>query len=250
MHTQETTIYSVILMVVLVVAIIIGYYVYTILLTQKQENERKRNYMFSEMVVLERERERIAHELHDSAGPNLSLLKLNLDELNNLDEKNSQKVKDIKIQIDEIIMGLRETSHALTPTVLVKSGLIVALEKLAENLSDDSLQIIFVGEVDNAVGYDIAIHIYRILEQFIFNTIKHAEATQIKIIFEEKDGNYLINARDNGKGFDLKMLDKNVSSLGLKGFDYRTELLGGKFDLYSEEGKGVEIKIAIPTLKM
>lgn len=246
MYTEEATIFTVILIAVCIIAIIIGYYVYSIIQAHKLETTRKKNYMFNEIRVLEKERERIALNIHDSAGPELSLLKLNLDNIEILSEEDKLKVQKMKSHIDEIVKDLRNTSHNLMPTVLLNYGLIAAIQELAENMTRPSLKIEFSTDVQSEVSPEIAIHIYRILEEFIFNTIKHANATQIKILFKEDQKHYLIHARDNGKGFNLKHANKVQTRLGLKGFEYRAELLGGEFDMYSEEGKGIEIKLKIP----
>jgi signal transduction histidine kinase len=246
MYTEETTIFSVILTALVIVIIIIGYFVYTIIKANRNETARKKMYMFNEIKVLEKERERIALNIHDSAGPELSLLKLNLDNLELFHEKERIKVQKMKNQIDEILVNLRTTSHNLMPTVLLNYGLIAAIKELTENMSKPSLRIEFTADAKSAISHDIAIHIYRILEEFIYNTIKHANATRIKITFKEENQYYLFNARDNGKGFNMSHSRRVQTSLGLKGFEYRTELLGGEFDIYSEEGKGIEIKIKIP----
>lgn len=246
MYTQEATIFSVILIAVGIVVVIIGYYVYSIALVHKQETARKKKYMFNEIKVLEKERERIAHNIHDSAGPELSLLKLNLDNMELLSEVDKLNVQKMKNHIDEIVTDLRNTSHNLMPTVLLNYGLIAAISELSENMSKPNLRIEFNADIEEEISQDIAIHIYRILEEFIYNTIKHAEATRVKISFTKKGKYYFINARDNGKGFNMRQINKINTSLGVKGFEYRTELLGGEFDLFSEAGSGVEIKLKIP----
>lgn len=233
-------------MAVFILAIVIGYYIYSIIHAHKLETSRKKNYMFNEIRVLEKERERIALNIHDSAGPELSLLKLNLDSIELFNEDDILKVQKMKAHIDEIITDLRNASHNLMPTVLINYGLIAAIQELSENMSRPSLKIEFNGKVNSEISQDISIHIYRILEEFIFNTIKHANATCIKILVREEEKFYFINARDNGKGFNMYQTEKIQTSLGLKGFEYRTELLGGEFDMYSEEGKGIEIKLKIP----
>lgn len=246
MYTKEATIYTIILIGLGIVFVIIGYYVFSIIVANKNETERKRNYMFNEIKVLEKERERIAQNIHDSAGPELSLLKLNLDGLESVNELDKLKILQMKKHIDDIVSDLRQTSHNLMPIVLFNYGLIAAVKELSEKMSKSNLWIEFNGEVKTEIPQDTAIHIYRILEEFIYNTIKHANATHIKIVLMEQNSYYFILARDNGKGFNMKQANKVKTSLGLKGFEYRTELLGGEFNIYSEEGNGIEIKIKIP----
>ena len=246
MRTSEAEIYVVLLIAFVVLGIIIAYYIYSIVNAHRGEAERKKQYMLYEMNILERERERIAHNLHDSAGPVLSFLKLELDSFETTHEPDQKKILKIKQQIDNIIADLRQTSHNLMPTALMNYGLVAALSELCKNMSKPTLKIEFIPDWTHPIVQNMAIHLYRIIEEIIYNTIKHAEASKLRIVIMERRGKLTIVTRDNGKGFDLGKVENSKLGLGLKGFEYRTELLGGVYSIHAEVGKGVEIIITIP----
>ncbi len=246
MHSEETTIFTVVLIAVGAVGIIMAYYVYSIVRTHRAEMERKRLFMFNEMKVLEGERERIAQDIHDTAGPELSLLKFDLDYIQAVTPADIETIRKLKVNIDSIIDNFRRISHNLMPRVLTQYGLLSAIADICEKMSGKDMKIEFKGEFNQPIPQDIAIHLYRIIEEIIFNTIKHAKATRLKIQVSGESSNIQIITRDNGIGFATPENLKSKSGLGLKGFEYRIELLGGKFSIYSEEGKGVEIKMAVP----
>lgn len=246
MRTEETNLFTIIIITALLIGVLIIYFVRSILKAQKNELRNKKLYMLNEMNVLEKERERIAQNLHDSAGPELSVLKFELDGITISNEQDRQKIAEMKQKIDEVITDLRQTSHNLMPTALMNYGLEAALAELSENMSRPTLRIEFSSDWKQSVKQEDAIHLYRILEEIIYNTIKHAEATLLKIVLSETDSSFKITTRDNGKGFDRSRLNESKQGLGLKGYEYRTDLLGGSYSLYSEEGNGVEVMIKMP----
>lgn len=246
MRTEETNLFTIIIITALLIGVLIIYFVRSILKAQKNELRNKKLYMLNEMNVLEKERERIAQNLHDSAGPELSVLKFELDGMPVSNEEDRQKIEAMKQKVDAVITDLRHTSHNLMPTALMNYGLEAALAELSENMSKPSLRIDFSSNWKHQVKQEDSIHLYRIVEEIIYNTIKHAEASLLKIVLSETDTSLVITTRDNGKGFNRAQVNDNKQGLGLKGFEYRTDLLGGSYSLYTEEGHGVELILKIP----
>lgn len=246
MYTQETKIYTVILIMIITIVIIIIYYVYSIIKTHKLEIHNRKMYLLREINIIEAERERIAHNLHDSAGPELSLIKMKLDSISSVDLKEGVILEDTKSDIDLILTNLRQFSHNLMPVALKAQGLVSALYELCEKQSKSPLRIEFVAREEYKMPDETAIHLYRIVEEVIHNAIKHAQATLLKIQVDLIDNRLQIIAKDNGIGFDYNKSKPQTNGLGLKGYEYRTELLGGTYSIYSEKGKGVEVVITIP----
>lgn len=246
MYTKETKIFIVLLLATLLLAVIIGYYVYTIVKAYHNELIRRKKFLFDEINVLEKERERIAQNLHDSAGPELSLLKLNLDEI---EGANSSALGQAKNHIDKILSDLRHISHNLMPSTLIREGLVAAVDDLARRMSNRGLAITCEGELLSAIPKELSIHLYRMMEEFIYNTIKHAKASRMKIQFKQNSESIEVLARDNGVGFDRNQRSKTSEGIGLRGFEYRTEMIGGTCTFYSEPGQGTQIHIIMPIRK-
>ena len=87
--------------------------------------------------------------------------------------------------------------------------------------------------------------VFRILQEALTNVARHANATQVDIKFEEKDGSLLLEVKDNGRGIDEKELSK-ARSFGILGIQERAFLLGGEVDIHGEPQKGTKISLRIP----
>lgn len=246
MYTKEVKIYIVILIMIIAIAIIIAYYLYSIVKTHKLEMHNRKMYLLREINVLEAERERIAHNLHDSFGPELSLIKMNLDSISSVDMMDKVIIEEAKNEIDSILYNLRQFSHNLMPVALKSLGLVSALAELCGKLSRSSLEIEFIAEQEYQMPDETAVHLYRIVEELIHNTIKHAHASYLKIEVSLIDKQLQIVAKDNGVGFDINNSKPLSNGLGLKGYEYRTDLLGGTYTINTKNGHGVEVIITVP----
>ncbi len=231
---------------IITIGIIIIYYVYSIIKTHKLEVYNRKMYLLREINVLETEREKIAHNLHDSAGPELSLIKMKLDSIRSVDLKEVAILEEAKTEIDSILKNLRQFSHNLMPVALKNFGSVSALAELCDKQSRPLLKIEFIAEQEYEMPEETAIHLYRITEEVIHNTIKHAQASKLKIQVNSIDNRLQIIAKDNGIGFDYNQSKPQNNGLGLKGYEYRTDLLGGTYSIYSEKGRGVEVVISVP----
>ncbi len=204
----------------------------------------------------ENERKRIAQDLHDEIGANLSTLRI----YNNLlSQKITQDGKDVlsksKQLIDTTVDNLRGISKALTPAVLDKFGLERALAYILDNISDaQAIQCNAQVEGNfSSVPPDLALTLYRITQELTNNTCKYAQATEIdlQLFFDEKGLCYTYS--DNGVGFDLKdaqhkMINgKTSSGLGLKNIESRVTSFEGKFQLKTAPSTGVKLKIHFPS---
>lgn len=246
MHSEETSIYYIIWIIVGVLGSLIASYIYSIIKANRVDIERRKQFMINELKIIEKERERIAQDIHDSAGPNLSVLKMNLEMLAVKEPKILSDINAVLTHLDSIISELRKFSHDLMPLTLRRKGIISAIKELASRHSRTSISIQVETSNDFEVDLDLGIQIYRIVEEFIFNSLKYAQASKILIRFTYTQNALEVILKDDGKGFDYKKIKNELNSLGLKGFEYRTEVLGGLFSYYSEPNKGVELHILFP----
>ncbi|WP_108807804.1 sensor histidine kinase [Aquimarina spinulae] len=200
----------------------------------------------------EKERQRLANELHDNLGSTLATVKLHFQHIQH--NKDNPKVEHIaelytktNALLDEAYQKVRTIAHEKNSGVMANQGLLPAVKKLAKKVSNgDGLHIEVQDygleeRLDNA----LEISIFRMIQELITNTIKHANASEIHISLTNHDSLLNIIIEDNGKGFDAKILPKK-EGMGLRNIEKRVEHLQGTFEIDSTIGKGTNIIINIP----
>jgi signal transduction histidine kinase len=159
---------------------------------------------------------------------------------------NASKLDYLKKQINASIDELRKISYDLAPTGIMEFTIENALSNLCNQISDHSdLQIEFsaFGEF-SVLDMRTKIYVYRIVQEALLNTLKHAEATQIQIQLTETHDRFVLMIEDNGKGFDYNMNEIGLGK-GLFNMRERSILLNGNFDIESLPGKGTTIRVKI-----
>jgi signal transduction histidine kinase len=196
---------------------------------------------------LEKERVRVAADLHDQLGPVLSAAKFKLSSIENLLPDEERKLKDSILYIDNILEQIREISNNLTPNTLKREGLVAAIKEFADQLTANSQLKVFI-EQNYLFEFPQRqeIHVFRIVQEIIHNTAKHANATKliIKIVLEKNK--MILASVDNGKGFDYHPIYKKNIGLGLNNIRSRVDILGGEFNISSKIGTGTSYMIVIP----
>jgi len=191
----------------------------------------------------QKERIRVARDLHDSVGQMLSLVKMNLTAL----EQNSDS-KTIQALVEKTISEVRTISHNLIPEEL-NFGLIPALENLADkiNASDKTKMEMDIADDVKPVKFQKQneLSIYRIVQEVLSNIIKHAEATRIQLSFRKTENSVVLNIQDNGKGLVLDSIS-NSSGIGWKNISARVRMMEGNIKVASENSAGTEIEITLP----
>lgn len=189
----------------------------------------------------EEERKRIARTLHDEIGNKLQVLKLNL--ISNKDQIEAQQYVGLSDKIEQLIDSAREISHRMYPVNLEYFGLILTLEELKQNLVGYDVEL-YLHQQYQERPLDFEVQIYRVILEFVSNTIKHAKANKISILV--RDGNYFLSflLKDNGMGFE-KM---NANGMGVSNISNRVELLDGKSKLSSALGKGTRLMMVFPKM--
>ncbi len=206
---------------------------------QRIKSEREKEVLKALLEGEGKERMRIARELHDGINGNLAALKLNMTPLEN---------PSYNHLIDTTMEEIRNLSHNLMPEVVLKFGLKEALgQYIHHTLNDRELDYQFVGNPD-LISNEIAVHTYRIVQELISNSIKHAHASEMHIQLIVNDSKLSIAVEDNGKGFELDMTNKHPFNIGigLSSVENRITYLQGNFDIHSGTGSGTSINIEIP----
>ena len=197
----------------------------------------------------ERERSRIAKELHDGVSPILSATKLYLQTLFNAkDEKTKNEItKKIYYTISEAIQGISDISNKLSPHILKNFGLSVAVQSFIEKVSETTkLHFSFFTDIDRNLDENIEVNLYRIAIELINNTIKYANAKNIILNILEKENEIRMHFEHNGKGFDFEQIHKESKGMGLRNLSNRISILNGDLDFKTKLNTGVKVDVVIP----
>lgn len=197
-----------------------------------------------------KERHRISEELHDGIlgkifGTRMGLAFLDID----VDEITKAKHQKFIIELQNIEKEMRTISHDLKNEILTSQTDFISIVEEFAKAQTQTLGIDFYINRDlninwNLVNDDIKINIYRVIQEALQNSIKHAKAKTICVELKKDKDNIYLKIEDNGKGFDTDKLKKN--GIGLTNMLARVKTLGGDFTIKSNLGKGTEIKITIP----
>lgn len=189
----------------------------------------------------EEERTRIAKELHDSVGQQLTLIK------KTAQNKNEEAISNLT---NTALEEVRSISRGLYPSVLKQLGLTESIEQLIYDL-DEKTELLFFSEVADVNIFfsdKETLNFYRFIQESLTNIIKHAEATSVSIIIQKKKKLVHIKIEDNGKGFDVAHKIK-LNSLGLTTLSERIRILNGTLTIDSKPKKGTTLLAEIPIKK-
>lgn len=196
----------------------------------------------------ERERERIARDLHDGLGGMLAGVKINFStwSSSHLNPEKDQEFYKILGQLDSSVSELRHVARNLMPESLLNFGLETAILDLCEFYKRKNLEIDFQAiDIDKALPLNIQLNIYRIVQELLANAVKHAEASSILLQCSQSGENFLITIEDNGKGFD-KNIEITTKSMGLRNLKNRVNYLKGKMEINSDDqGTAINIELNI-----
>jgi signal transduction histidine kinase len=198
----------------------------------------------------EKERNRLASDLHDSVGATLAAAKLQFEYLSKITQPQEQTqllFSKTGQLLEDAYKEVRSMAHVKNSGVIAKNGLLPAVKKLARNVSTNDELVVEVRDfgLENRLDGSLEITIFRIIQELITNIVKHAKATEAGINITQHDDTLSIIIEDNGKGFYFsKYIDKD--GMGLSSIDRRVEHLEGTLEIDSSPGKGTTILIDIP----
>jgi len=214
--------------------------------------ERKARQEFTHLLIAsqETERRRIAAELHDSLGQNLSIIKnraLLASRAAGVPAPAAEHLQAIERVATDAIDETRNLAHNLRPAHIEQVGLTASLQELIREVSQSS-QIRFERRVENVDGVfdqDGAANVYRIAQEALNNLIKHSHAQEAVLTVERDLHSVRIRIADDGVGFDPARVMAQ-RGLGLTSITERVRMLGGHLDIQSAPGKGTQVAIEVP----
>jgi signal transduction histidine kinase len=226
-----------------------------------RESEKRLRFLSSQlMTTQERERKRIAQELHDSIGQYLTTIKLRISQVHNdIAEKNEGQPALTLKSIDTVISIVQETIGEvrkivmdLRPSILDDLGIQATIKWFCREFQITNTGIKVTEEVEieeSEIPEELKIVIFRIIQEALNNVAKHSGADHATISLAKKEGLIVLKVRDNGVGFDNEQAiyqDDSRICFGLTGMRERTEFSGGSFSIESKEDVGTVIVGAWP----
>lgn len=219
---------------------------------QIAELEKEKQLLAAEAVLKgqEEERTRLAKDLHDGLGGMLSGIKHSFNTMKGnliLTPENAQAFERSMNMLDSSIKELRMVAHNLMPESLLKFGLDTALKDFCESITGGgALKIAYHGFGVEGLRLEsnTEITLYRVIQELVNNSIKHAQATEAIVQIEKQGSLLTITAEDNGKGFDVSILE-TAKGMGWANIINRVEYLKGKLNIHSEPGRGTGVTIEL-----
>ena len=222
-------------------------------LRQIKSYQKKLKKLNTEITLIEeRERRRIAENIHDSLGQTLSLayIKLSSVEDGNASSKVIKIIAETSDLLDKAITESRNITYDLSPPILYELGLGAAFKWKLEQISEKyNLKTVLTGEekeIDIPVQFNI--FLYRIVSELLNNVIKHANAQKVELEIRKGKKFYYIVVKDDGIGLKKNISERSFfnSGFGLLSITERLESIKGELKINSEIGKGTKATIAIP----
>ena len=218
--------------------------------------EQARNDLMRRLVVVqEEERARIARELHDQMGQQLTALKLGLDSLKSQpfdDPAQAERLQQVLARTRQIGHDMHRIAWELGPAALEGLDLPTALSSYADEWSQHAgipVQFQCTGPWDGRLSPQIETTLYRVAQEALTNVAKHARATRVSLILNRRADEVLVIVEDNGVGFDAENAadpSRWGRRLGLAGMKQRGQAVGGAFQIESNPGGGTSVFVRVP----
>ncbi|MEP6946139.1 MAG: PAS domain S-box protein [Acidobacteriota bacterium] len=218
--------------------------------------ERQRADLLARLVTSQEfERRRIARDLHDQLGQQLTALRLKIESLHEISaqyEPIATRVRRLQEIAEKLDSEVSFLAWELRPTALDDLGLVDAVGAFVSEWSrhyEIEAEFHANGLGNVRLDHEIETHLYRITQEALNNIVKHADANTVTVILEKRESNVILIIEDNGKGFDPS--DENItagssSGLGLVGMRERGMLVNGEVEIESAAGKGTTIFVRVP----
>jgi len=236
------------ILIVFVLSLLLGYSSY------KRSQLKQQNLATTAIIETEeKERKRIAQDLHDSVSQLMMAAKINLtvvgNELPFTDDAQKGRFQKAINLVDEGFKEVRTISHNMMPQALLESGLALVIKQFIENIENNTIAInLFTRGFEDHFDNTIETILYRILQECINNVMKHANASRVDISLIRDEENISLTIEDNGKGFDAKDVSF-YNGMGLNNMRTRVNFLKGKIEMDSHPGQGTLISVYIPVKK-
>jgi signal transduction histidine kinase len=214
---------------------------------QIQHEEHQKELLSTQIEIQRQTMQHIGREIHDNVGQKLTLASLYTQQLafENKAPQINEAIDTISSIINQSLSELRELSKSLTDDTIEANSVDQLISSEVKKIKE--LQLCTITFENNKPNLELPYHqksiVFRILQEFIQNSIKHAQCDAITIQLIANSSSVQLKVNDNGKGFDTQM---NSTGIGLINMKKRTELIGGTFQLMSEPNNGTQLIVSLP----
>lgn len=206
------------------------------------EREHQRQLLANSIEVQERERQRIAADLHDEVASRLQVVKLNLH--HHRHEPASEQEEQNLALVSEVIATSRRISHDLFPPHLEELGLGAVLDDYLQPLKNRlAVKFVFTGRIAHRPLPARELQLYRLVNELVQNVLKHSNASALTVHLRMGSELTALLVEDNGCGFEP---EKVKTGLGIKTLESRTQVLGGRYRLKTAPNKGTNFLLVVP----
>jgi len=216
---------------------------------QRKKAEFNRLNLLAEVTAQEKDRARITYQLHEDFGATLSAIRMGISSFQLQHPSDRLQQEQFKEFIDDIITKIRTIALDFLPGTIQQKWFAAALREFIQAVQkeQESLEIILDAddELPELSEYK-TINLYRIVQEIIYNTIKHAQASILLISLKHDGKRLLLTTQDNGVGYNYREELERQKGLGLHSMANRILLLNGTIDVLSEAGKGTLYMIQVP----
>lgn len=211
---------------------------------QSLQQEKEIQLLQALMQGEEKERSRIAKDLHDGVAGMLAAVKMHLS-VSKTDKPSESYSKALEL-LNDATTEVRKTSHNLMPEVLLQHGLDAALHRYCTNINSAALQVnyYFIGK-DQRFFASFELSVYRIVQELLNNIFKHSRATEATVQLSVREGVLSLSIEDNGIGFSKQ--PGQSGGMGLESLKRRIRTLNGNMELSTEDGGGVNAHLEFST---
>lgn len=192
----------------------------------------------------EKERTRIARELHDGVGQQLVAAFLNLENYQQENGAGAQHIQNARLLLEDSLQEIRSVSHTMLSNALLRSGLAGAIRDFIQKLKTKLSIQLDIQDLEIRIDPTLELVLFRILQELVGNIIRHAQASEIYIQLFQEDGSIVLMVEDNGIGFDPEKQEN--SGVGLQNIRTRTELAGGRIEINTQPGRGCHVLVKVP----
>jgi len=194
----------------------------------------------------EKERTRIARELHDDISQRMALLAFQLDQLQSSPSGLQELVVNLRKQALEISSDVQALSHELHSSKLEYMGVVAAMRGWCRELGErQKIDVNFNSDVASSLPIEIGLSLLRVLQEALQNAAKHSGAKRVEVQLTEHSNEVHLVVSDSGKGFNVKVAMQG-NGIGLTSMRERVRLLNGRFTIESKPMHGTEIHVYVP----
>jgi two-component system NarL family sensor kinase len=248
MVTDETKILYALLGYGLATGIFIANFLLSSFRQKKLNSKLHREKTEVEIVTLERERKRLANDLHDDVAPLATAVLMQLESMRPTTQLQVREIKKTKRLVNELLRKVRESSDNLLPADLVECGLYEVMQSLRDDIeSTGKLKVrLLFDKKSFLLPPEKEVHLYRMFKEAVHNCLQHAKASTFTLQVRQTQRAIEIDMRDDGVGFDYPNMKRSEFGYGLSSIANRVDMLNGDFYLNTKPGKGTRLQISIP----